>query len=176
MKVFSEMVSARVAGKSGFTLIELLVVIAIIGLLSSVVLASLNTARIKGRDARRREDIQAIRTALTMYYADRGQYPSESCYDTSKGDNNGTCSMPTGSDWNHASGIYTGLVGGGYLSAMPIDPVNSSSYYYEYEPNGGPTQGTCTSTTICEYTLAARLENGGRYCVGDAVTPTIGGC
>lgn len=52
----------------GFTLIELLVVIAIIGLLSSVVLVSLNSARMKARDARRIVDLKQIRLALEMYY------------------------------------------------------------------------------------------------------------
>ena len=55
----------------GFTLIELLVVIAIIGILSSVVLASLNTARQKGRDARRLQDLKSIVTAVAL--ADSGE-------------------------------------------------------------------------------------------------------
>ena len=52
----------------GFTLIELLVVIAIIGILSSVVLASLNSARKKGRDARRVADLKQLQLALELYY------------------------------------------------------------------------------------------------------------
>lgn len=60
---------------SGFTLIELLVVIAIISLLSSVVLASLNSARSKARDARRIADIRQIQTALELYYDSYGNYP-----------------------------------------------------------------------------------------------------
>jgi len=52
----------------GFTLIELLVVIAIIGILSSVVLASLNSARKKGRDARRVSDIKQIQLALELHF------------------------------------------------------------------------------------------------------------
>src|ERR1035437_1702043 len=62
----------------GFTLIELLVVVAIIGLLSSVVMASLNSARIKARDAKRAEDIHQIQTAVEMYYNDNGHYPNSS--------------------------------------------------------------------------------------------------
>ncbi|MDB5195441.1 MAG: hypothetical protein JWO84_625 [Parcubacteria group bacterium] len=52
----------------GFTLIELLVVIAIIGILSSVVLASLNTARAKGADAAIKSDIDSARAQAELYY------------------------------------------------------------------------------------------------------------
>lgn len=54
--------------KKGFTLIELLVVIAIIGILASVVLVSLSSARQKGKDARVISDVQQIRTALESSY------------------------------------------------------------------------------------------------------------
>jgi len=60
----------------GFTLIELLVVIAIIALLSSVVLASLNSARGKARNASYMSQMEEYEKALTMYYADHGSYPS----------------------------------------------------------------------------------------------------
>ncbi len=61
--------------QKGFTLIELLVVIAIIGILSAVVLVSLNSARAKSRDARRLADVRQIMTALELYYNDNNAYP-----------------------------------------------------------------------------------------------------
>ncbi|MFZ2522394.1 MAG: type II secretion system protein [Minisyncoccia bacterium] len=54
--------------KHGFTLIELLVVIAIIGILSSVVLASLNTARGKGADAAVKSNLNNMRSQAELYY------------------------------------------------------------------------------------------------------------
>ena len=54
--------------KRGFTLIELLVVIAIIGILSAVVLASLNTARNKGADAAIKGDLAGVRASAEVLY------------------------------------------------------------------------------------------------------------
>lgn len=90
--------------KRGFTLIELLVVIAIIGILSSIVLASLNSARKKGRDARRLADIKQLQLALELYYDANGAYPA-------------TVSTTT-------------LVTPGYISTIPSDPSNSLAYAY----------------------------------------------
>jgi prepilin-type N-terminal cleavage/methylation domain-containing protein len=61
--------------QKGFTLIELLVVIAIIGLLASVVLLALNSARQKSRDAKRLADVRQIASALELYYNDNNAYP-----------------------------------------------------------------------------------------------------
>jgi prepilin-type N-terminal cleavage/methylation domain-containing protein len=58
----------------GFTLIELLVVIAIIGLLSSVVLASLNTARGKAKDAAIKEAVHQLSTVMALNYDEYGSY------------------------------------------------------------------------------------------------------
>ena len=56
----------------GFTLIELLVVIAIIGILSSVVLASLNSARAKGADANVKSNLANMRSQAELYYSNNG--------------------------------------------------------------------------------------------------------
>jgi len=58
--------------QQGFTLIELLVVIAIIGILSSVVLASLNTAREKANKAKIQANMKTIAVQAELYYDSNG--------------------------------------------------------------------------------------------------------
>lgn len=58
----------------GFTLIELLVVIAIIGILSSVVLASLNSARSKGQDTSVKSNLANARAEAEMFYDTSSSY------------------------------------------------------------------------------------------------------
>ncbi len=58
-----------------FTLIEILIVIAIIGLLATVIIASMSGAKLRAQDARRIEDIAAIKKALEVYMASNARYP-----------------------------------------------------------------------------------------------------
>jgi len=101
--------------KHGFTLIELLVVVAIISLLSSIVMASLNSARSKARDAQRSESIHSVINALGMYYNDYGYYPSS----------------PVGnSDVLFSDPTVVAALTPKYISQLPTDPTNIVPYHY----------------------------------------------
>ena len=60
--------------KSGFTLIELLVVVAIIGIIASVILASLSSTKTKGADVGIKSNLISIRSQAELLYATYGGY------------------------------------------------------------------------------------------------------
>ena len=88
--------------KSGFTLIELLVVVAIIGILASVVLASLNTARSKGSDAAIKANLDNMRAEAAIYYDGTGAQTYGAA---------GNCSVTSAGVVTAVSGACTGLMG-----------------------------------------------------------------
>ncbi|MBU3925563.1 prepilin-type N-terminal cleavage/methylation domain-containing protein [Patescibacteria group bacterium] len=136
--------------KKGFTLIELLVVIAIIGILASVVLASLNSARKKSRDARRIADVKQIQLALELYFdANSAEYPDDL-----------------------ASLVPT------YIGTEPKDPSSAASYAYDNLDNVGAAcvtaSGECTL-----YHLGANLEESTNPALKsdvDACVAIVAGC
>lgn len=121
----------------GFTLIELLVVIAIIGILATIVLVSLNSARSKARDVRRVSDMRQVALALEMYYDSNGYYPIPAAADS--------C---TNAYWLT---MATAVQGGGFMTAVPNDPTNTGNYIYAY--------GADSTTSPTKYALRSVLEN-----------------
>lgn len=65
----------RLSYQFGFTLIELLVVISVISMLASIILASMNTGKIKARDIQRVGSIKEVVNALMLYYDTHGRFP-----------------------------------------------------------------------------------------------------
>ncbi len=130
-----------------FTLIELLVVIAIIGVLSSVVLASINIARQKADDARRLADMHSLMQALEMYANDNnGNYPNDPPNDCTGGPCNCGGDWPSGAIAPPGSPGVTGndcvddmteLVTDGYIAKLPSDPEYANTpYNYQYCGDG----------------------------------------
>jgi prepilin-type N-terminal cleavage/methylation domain-containing protein len=94
--------------KKGFTLIELLVVITIIGILSALIVVSLNLARSRARDTKRVSDIKNLSVALELYYQANGTFPA----------------------------ALSSVVTAGYIQAIPVDPINAVqggvTFQYKY--------------------------------------------
>lgn len=124
---------------AGFTLIELLVVISIIGILMAISLFGMQGARESSRDARRKSDLEMIRSGLEIYKSDCNIYPASL----------GSSLVGSGSPTSCA-------VANTYISSVPKDPLDPARVY------------TYTRLTTSTYTLCASLEQSvTAYCVSN---------
>ena len=136
-----------------FTLIELLITITIISILLAAITISYQNAQKKTRDTKRKNDIVAIASALELYFEQNGTYPDlPSAIDVQS---------TNALQWENQSGgsIAGGLVGGGFIKDLPVDPINvagtdlDTNFQYSYIAYVLP------STQEHQYTILANLEN-----------------
>lgn len=157
--------------QKGFTLIELLVVISIIGLLSSVVLASLNTARGKARDAERLSDLRALQTALELYRSTHGSYPA-----IAGGMWWGNCEFTAAwGEGGHPTSGATGWIPNlapTFIPELPVDPrPRTGGVCYIYRSDGR-NYGILANGTVETYTEATNPSPRPRW---DGDTSNCGG-
>jgi prepilin-type N-terminal cleavage/methylation domain-containing protein len=121
--------------QKGFTLIELLVVIAIIAILSTVVMAGLNSARAKGRDAKRLSDIKQLQSALELCFDNGLGYPIIA------GGVIGTAGLMGTTNCSS-----TGIPFSTYMNPLPVNPKPAGADY------------VYTAATASTYTITFTLE------------------
>ncbi len=132
--------------KKGYTLIEILVVATIIGLLAAGAAASFTSLNKSARDARRKGDLEQVRSALEQYRSANSTYPTTLTL---------SCAVASLTD---ASGNI-------YLSKIPTDPrcvtytyyltASASDYTLGAYLEGGSSSscGNCGGSQVCNYCL-----------------------
>lgn len=139
----------------GFTLIELLVVISIIGILLAVAVFGLQGARESARNARRKSDLELVRSGLEFYKADCSSYPVTDIFGSSSliGDGYTSACSPTNT----------------YIAEIPKDPLAPTRSYFYF--SDGITYEICSSLEGEESTLVCGGSCGSEPCNYKVVNP-----
>ena len=142
-KLYSQFSIFNFQFTKGFTLSEMIIVVSIIMLLVATSIVAYNTSLKSARDQKRITDMQAIRTALQLYYQEHDDYPF----------------FPHG-EMIGEGGLFDTAIAD-YLDPIPKDPIHDGiDFYYAYDsqhinnppvsldnPNGQGLYGSCADTT-----------------------------
>ncbi len=116
--------------RRGFTVLEALIVLAVFGLLATLAVLSLNSARASLRDAQRLSDVSVVRSALSQYWLEKATYPQSAGLELGQPETN--------SDMLSAAGFVarTDPTQPVYLNRIPTGPKVNEYYRYRAGTNG----------------------------------------
>ncbi len=132
-----------------FTLIELMIVIALMGALTGLIIGNFVTSLKKGRDAKRKGDLQSIRNAIESYYEDKKSYPTTIVFG--------------GKLCETAPCISSEKV---YMYKVPADPVSGFNYVYQ----------TDVSSYFKLYSCIENTKDPGEGVLQSGYSATCGAC